>query len=156
MPSSWNARRHMRHGLVAAVIVTLVAAYVLARVPHVPRAPLAISREFVELIQAGALADAYRLTSQGAEVGSTLGAFEANIRHELSIEAFPADRSFVLIGTHGGVQTYGNRLRRWLVGRKVDPDQVSVDYDFGPPFEVRLKSDEAGNWQITYFQSHAM
>ena len=143
MPSLWNARRDKLHGLIAAVIVTALAAFALARVPYVPREPLAISREFVERIQAGDLADAYRLTNQGADVGRTPDAFEANVRHEL-------------IGAHGAFQSYGNRLRRWIAGRKVNPDQVSVDYYFGPPLEVRLTSDDAGNWRIIYFQSHAM
>ena len=156
MPSLWNARRDMLHGLIAAVAVTALAAFALARVPYVPSEPLAISREFVERIQAGDLADAYRLTNQGADVGRTPDAFEANVRHELGVEAFPVDRSITLIGAHGAFQSYGNRLRRWIAGRKVDPDQVSVDYYFGPPLEVRLTSDDAGNWRIIYFQSHAM
>src|SRR5262249_11383551 len=88
MPSLLNVRQHMLHGLIAAVIVTALAAFALARVPYVPREPLAISREFVELIQAGDLTDAYRLTNHGAEVGRTLDAFEANIRHQLGVEAF--------------------------------------------------------------------
>jgi hypothetical protein len=156
MPSLLKVRQHILHGLIAAVIVTALAAFALARVPYVPREPLAISREFVELIQAGDLTDAYRLTNHGAEVGRTLDAFEANIRHQLGIEAFPLDRSIALIGTHGGSQSYGNRPRRWIAGRKVDPDQVTVGYDFGLPFEISLTSDDAGNWRIAYFQSHAM
>jgi hypothetical protein len=42
------------------------------------------------------------------------------------------------------------------MGRKVDPDQVSVDYYVGMPFEVRLRSDDAGKWRITFIQSHAI
>ena len=107
--------------LIAAVIVTALAAFGLARVPYVPREPLAVSREFVERIQAGDLADAYRLTNQGADVGRTPDAFEANVRHELGIEAFPVDRSITLIGAHGAFQSYGNRLRRC---KRIDPGAV--------------------------------
>jgi hypothetical protein len=42
------------------------------------------------------------------------------------------------------------------MGRKIDPEQVALDYIFGPPFEIRLASDERGNWKIISFQSHAI
>jgi hypothetical protein len=146
----------MRYGLAAIVIVTTGTAYALAHLSYVSRAPLEISRNFLDLIQAGDLAGAYLLTNQGAMVGSTVAAFEGNVRHQARINVFPTNRSVKLIGIHG-FQSYGNRLRRWIMGRKIDPDQVSVDYFFGPhPFEVRLRSNDRGGWLITFFQSHAM
>jgi len=157
---SWNRTTAVLPRLAAAVvtaaIVTTGAVYALVTSSYVPRAPLEISRNFIDLIQAGDLGGAYLLTDQGAAVGSTLSAFEANIRRQLRIDVFPTDRPVELIGTRGGFQSYGNRLRRWILGRKIDPDQVNLDYFFGPPFEIRLRSNEIGEWRITFFQSHAM
>jgi hypothetical protein len=116
--------------------------------------PLEISRNFIDRVQAGDLDGAYMLTSREASVGSSFAGFEASIRRQMGIDAFPAERPVELIGTRG-FQSYGNRLRRWITGRKIDPDQVSVDYFIGLPFEVRLKSNDKGEWRVTYFQSHA-
>jgi hypothetical protein len=146
----------VRYGLAAAVILAIGAAYFLTRLRHQPDEPLQISRNFVDLVQAGDLDAAYRLTDRGTSVGSTPAAFEVNIRRQLGIDAFPTHRPVALIGARGGDQSCGNRLRRWIMGRKIDPDQVSVDYVAGPPFEVRLRSDGVGGWRITFFQSHAM
>jgi hypothetical protein len=153
---SQKCAKAVYYGLAAVVIVATGTAYALAHLSYVPRAPLEISRNFVDLIQAGDLGGAYLLTNQKATVGSTLEAFESNIRHQLAIGAFPINRPVKLIGTQNGFQSYGNRLRRWIMGRKIDPDQVSVDYFIGLPFEVRLRSNDTGEWRITYFQSHAM
>jgi hypothetical protein len=142
------------YALVSIVIATTGAALALAHLSYVPRAPIEISRNFVDLIQAGDLGGAYVLTNQKAAVGRSLAAFEANIRHQLAVGESPTNRPIKLIGTHS-FQSYGNRLRRWLMGRKIDPDQVSVDYFIGLPFEVRLRSNDTGEWRITYFQSHA-
>jgi hypothetical protein len=154
----WRQKRAkaVLFGLVAAIVVTGGAAALLARWNYVPPEAMKISRSFVDCIRMGDLRGAYLLTNQGVSVGTTLAAFEGNIRQQLRIDAFPVHRSVELIGTRGGAQSYGNRLRRWIMGRKVDPDQVIVDYFFGPPFEIRLASDERGTWQITLFQSHAM
>jgi hypothetical protein len=142
------------YGLVAIVIVTTGAAYALAHLSYVPLPPIEISKNFIDLIQAGNLDDAYLLTNQEVSVGSSFAAFEANIRYQMAIDAFPTNRPVKLIGTHS-FQTYGNWLRRSIMGRKIDPDQVSVDYFIGLPFEVRLRSNDKGEWRITYFQSHA-
>jgi len=58
-------------------------------------------------------------------------------------------------GVKGGFQTYGNRLRRWLAGRKVDPDRIGLEFEAGPPLEIRMVSSPDGKWRVTYFQTHA-
>jgi hypothetical protein len=153
---SWKFVKAASYGLLAILIVTTGAAYVLAHSRYVSRAPIDLSRNFIALIEAGDLGGAYLLTDQKADVGSTVADFEANIRYQLAIDVFPANRPIELIGTQGGFQSYGNRLRRWVTGRKTDPDQVNVDYFVGLPFEVSLRSNDRGEWRITYFQSHAM
>ena len=130
--------------------------YLLSRSNCLPDAPLAISRNFIDLVRAGEFDRAYQLTDRRISVGSTLAAFEAKIRGQLPIDIFPTSPAAELIGSRRGFQSCGNRLRRWVSGRKIDPDTMSFDYLFGVPFEVRLASDDHGQWRISYFQSHAM
>jgi hypothetical protein len=142
--------------LVAIIMTATGSGYVLSRSNCLPDAPLAISRNFIDLVRAGEFDRAYQLTDRRISVGRTLAAFEARIRNQLGIDAFPASPAAELIGSRNGFQSCGNRLRRWVSGRKIDPDTMSFDYLFGVPFEVRLASDDHGQWRISYFQSHAM
>ena len=142
-------------GLVLITLAVAGAGYGLSRFRCSPGAPWTISRNFIDLIQAGKIADAYALTDRRRSVGPDLAAFDANIRHQLAIDAFPTHRNVEIGGNSTGFQSCGNRLRRWIRGRKVDPDQISIDYDVGLPFEIRLTSDDNGHWRIIFFQSHA-
>jgi hypothetical protein len=150
-----------RIGQLALVLVLIIlsatgSGYVLSRSNCLPDAPLAISRNFIDLVRAGELDRAYQLTDQRSSVGRTLATFEARIRGQLPIEPLPTRPAAELIGNRSGFQSCGNRLRRWVSGRKIDPDIMSFDYVVGVPFEVRLSSDDQGRWRISYFQSHAM
>lgn len=52
-------------------------------------------------------------------------------------------------------QSCGNRWSRRLRG-KVEMDTISLDFLVqGHPFEVRLRSDQDGEWTVIYFQIHA-
>ncbi len=142
--------------LVAITMSATGSGYLLSRSNCLPDAPLAISRNFIDLVRAGELDRAYQLTDRRISVGSTLTAFEAKIRNQLHIDTFSTSLAAELVGSRSGFQSCGNRLRRWVSGRKIDPDIVSFDYVFTAPFEVRLTSDDQGQWRISYFQSHAM
>jgi hypothetical protein len=142
--------------LVAITMSATGAGYVLSRSNCLPDAPLAISRNFIDLVRAGEFDRAYQLTDRRIAVGRTLAAFEAKIRGQLNIDTSPTSPAAELIGSRGGFQSCGNRLRRWVSGRKINPDIMSFDYVFGAPFEVRLTSDDQGQWRISYFQGHAM
>jgi hypothetical protein len=139
---------------VLGILLAIGAGYVLSHWRYVPPEPLAISQTFIDLVQAGDLSAAYLLTDQRGGVGATFAAFDANIRHQLGIDSLPSHRPTQMIGVVSGPQTYGNRVRRWLLGRELDPDQISIDYWVGLPFEIRLAIYE-GNWRIVFFQSHA-
>jgi hypothetical protein len=141
------------------ILITMSAigsGYVLSRSNCLPDAPLAISRNFIDLVRAGELDRAYQLTDRRSSAGRTLAAFEARIRGQLPGDTFSTSPAAELIGRRSGFQSCGNRLRRSVSGRKIDPDIMSFDYVFGVPFEVRLTSDDQGQWRISYFQSHAM
>ncbi|HUH84857.1 MAG TPA: hypothetical protein VLX85_09605, partial [Stellaceae bacterium] len=90
------------------VVLALVAGYLLSRWLYLPPEPLAISRHFIDLVQAGDLSEAYLLTTQRGFVGATPAEFEARIRHELGIDSFPIHRPVEMIGVTSGPRTYGN------------------------------------------------
>jgi hypothetical protein len=156
MSLNWRRIGRLSLFLVPIIIMSVTASgYVLSRTNCVPDAPLAISRNFIDLVRAGELDRAYQLTDRRISVGRTLAAFEARIRGQLHIDTSPTSPAAELIGSRSGFQSCGNRLRRWVSGRKIDPDITSFDYFFGAPFEVRLTSDDQGQWRISYFQGHA-
>ena len=120
---------------------------------YVPPDAITLSERFLSLIKAGNLAEAYSLTTQDALPGRTLEQFESNVHRRVAVDALTSTVEWR--GVRGGFQTYGNRLRRWLAGRKLDPDSIGLEFEAGPPVEVRVISLPDGKWRITYFQTHA-
>ena len=120
---------------------------------YVPPDAIAVAERFVSLIKAGNFAEAYSLTTQDALPGRTLEQFEANVQRRVAVDALKPTVKWR--GVKGGFQTYGNRLRRWLAGRKVDPDSIGLEFEAGPPLEIRMVSSPDGKWRVTYFQTHA-
>ena len=54
------------------------------------------------------------------------------------------------------LQSYGNRLRRWLEGREADPQEMWLEFSIdGMPFEVREARRDGGAWKVDFFQAHA-
>ena len=120
---------------------------------YVPPEAIASAERFLSLIKAGNFAEAYSLTTQDALSGRTLEQFESNVHRRVDVDALTSTVAWR--GVRGGFQTYGNRLRRWLGGRKVDPDSMGLEFDAGTPVEVRVVSSPDGKWRVTYFQTHA-
>jgi hypothetical protein len=120
---------------------------------YVPPDAVALAERFLSLIKAGNFTEAYSLTTQDALPGRTLEQFESNVHHRVAIDALTSTVEWR--GVKGGFQTYGNRLRRWLAGRKIDPDTIGLEFQAGTPIEIRLISSPDGKWRVTYFQTHA-
>jgi hypothetical protein len=120
---------------------------------YVPPDAITLSEHFLSLVKAGNLAEAYSLTTQDALPGRTLEQFESNVHRRVAVDALTSTVEWR--GVKGGFQTYGNRLRRWLAGRKLDPDSIGLEFEAGPPVEVRVISSPDGKWRVTYFQTHA-
>lgn len=142
--------------LVFALLVLCVlgvAAYWGLHQRYVPPDAIAAGERFLSLVKAGNFAEAYSLTTQDALPGRTLEQFEFNLRHRVAVDALPAKAEWR--GVRGGFQTYGNRLRRLLAGRKLDPDIIGLEFEAGSPVEIRLQSSPDGKWRVTYFQTHA-
>jgi hypothetical protein len=122
---------------------------------YVPSEAIEMSRRFISLLESGNLREAYALTTQDGFSGSTFEAFETRTRNRIDQVVLAAHPPIQWVGERGGFQTYGNRLRRWLAGRKLDPELLSLEFTVGAPFEVRLVSVGEGKWRIRYFQTHA-
>ena len=122
---------------------------------YVPPDAIALAERFLSLIKAGNLTEAYSLTTQDALPGSTLEQFESNVEHRMG--GLNEKVSIEWRGRRSGYQTYGNRLRRWLAGRKLDEDRISLEFELGGqvPLEIRVVSLPDGRWRVTYFQTHA-
>jgi hypothetical protein len=75
-----------------AVIAMASTMYAVPRLSYVPRVPLQVFRNFVDLIQAGDVSRGLSADGPKSMVGSTLAAFETNIPHQLGVDAFPTNR----------------------------------------------------------------
>ena len=122
---------------------------------YVPPEAIEVSRRFISLIESGNLREAYALTTQDSLSGPTFESFQVKTKNRINETVFAARPPIQWEGVRNGFQTYGNRLRRWLAGRKLDPDTLSLEFTVGAPFEVRLVSGGDGKWKISYFQTHA-
>lgn len=122
---------------------------------YVPPEAVASAQRFLALVKAGNFAEAYSLTTQDAMSGRTEEQFEANVRGRIGTVLGNENSVAEWRGVRNGFQTYGNRLRRWLAGRKIDPDGVSLEFNVPAPLEIRLVSLPEGKWKISYFQVHA-
>jgi hypothetical protein len=120
---------------------------------YVPPDAIALAERFLSLIKAGNFSEAYSLTTQDALPGRTLEQFESNVHRRVAVDALTPTVKWR--GVKGGFQTYGNRLRRWLAGRKLDPDSIGLEFEAGPPLEIRVVSSPDGKWRVTYFQTRA-
>jgi hypothetical protein len=115
-----------------------------------------LAERFLSLIKAGNFPDAYSLTTQDAMSGKTLEQFQSNVRHRVAVDSLVQKQTIEWRGVHGGFQTYGNRLRRWLAGRKINPDMIGLEFNAGGlPVEVRVVSSPEGKWRVSYFQTTA-
>jgi hypothetical protein len=122
---------------------------------YVPREAIETSQRFISLIESGDLQEAYAMTTQDALSGSSFEAFSAKARNRIAQTVFVNRPPIQWEGVRYGFQTYGNRLRRWLAGRKLEPDSISLEFTVGAPLEVRLVSSADGKWKVSYFQTHA-
>jgi hypothetical protein len=141
--------------LLGAVIATGTFAFWGLHQRYIPPEAVDTSRRFISLIETGNLREAYALTTQDDLSGATFEAFETRTKNRIDQIVFVAHPPIQWLGERGSFQTYGNRLRRWLAGRKLDPNLLNLEFTVGTRFEVRLVSAGEGKWKISYFQTHA-
>jgi hypothetical protein len=150
---------HSKTLLLFLLLTVVIAAGTIAfwglHQQYIPPEAVETSRRFISLIESGNLREAYALTTQDDLSGATFEAFETRTKNRIDQTVFAAHPPIQWVGERGGFQTYGNRLRRWLAGRKLDPNLLSLEFTVGTPFEIRLVSAGEGKWKISYFRTHA-
>jgi hypothetical protein len=112
-----------------------------------PQDAITQAEVFVFLLKTEKFDEAFDLTLKNELTGRTLAAFEA-----------VAKRQFCALDkttTTFPFQSNGNRWRRWLQGRVVDPLEVTVEFTGSCLFSVTLHNLSPRNWKIYFFQSHA-
>lgn len=102
---------------------------------------------------------AFQLTVKNTDVGETLPAFAANAQKEFGFTHASATGFSFGAPTISPLQTFGNRLRRWYEGRKVDEREVDADYKIKTetthvPVRIHFVYQSDGTWKITRFQAH--
>jgi hypothetical protein len=122
---------------------------------YVPPEAIATAERFLSLVKAWNFTEAYSLTTQDAMSGRTQEQFEANVHRRIGSVLSNENSTAEWRGVRNGFQTYGNRLRRWLAGRKIDPDSLSLEFSVPSPLEIRLVLSPEGKWKVSYFQVHA-
>ncbi len=145
------------------VIIGLISSAILfwfLKQEYRPAIVVRTADQFITFLQNGELEKAYELTLKTAVIGKDLEDFKKNVDRQWRLNASEIERREINYVSTG--QTYGNRLRRWFYGRKVDVDQISVDYTIHAKpgqglmlFEVRFFRTGESIWKISYFQSHA-
>jgi hypothetical protein len=131
-----------------------VSAFFAVRCTYVPESAVAKTEKFVSLVRHEKFEEAYSLVGRTAETGTDFSSFMKKISVDLPM--CKSDEKLVLRYVHPA-QTYGNRIRRRLNGRRVDMERINLDYLLCGeiPFRVTLSSDAGGNWTIVNFQVHA-
>ncbi len=138
-----------------AACIFLISFYTLKNIQYVPVKAVSISRNFLNLMKAGQLEQAYSLTERNAIIGTSFSQFQNKVYKEWTRHG-GRENCDVEIDRIFPKQSYGNRLSRYLNRKKVEPDWLYVNYHAGGmPFGIKLISDSNGNWEIVNFESHA-
>lgn len=150
------------------VLILGLGMYALQQ-PHTPREQLAIAVRFIEAVRRHDFSTAYGMTTGGVLVGVTMSDFQRLIEREGLGRVATDSHVEMRLNRIAPFQSYGNRLRRFLTWREVDPDSYRIDHVLTVsgaqpqilpsqilPFEVRLIRGKDHLWRIDFFQVHAM
>ena len=131
---------------------TLGVGLFLRLVPARPETAIRTAQSFVDCLHSHELEQAYRLTTRQSEAGRSFGEFQNVVRQQWP-GAPPVSVRF--LGVHPS-QSYGNRLRRWVNGQEIDPQDLWLEFSVdGMPFQVREARVGGGEWKVRSFQAHA-
>lgn len=131
----------------ALLLLSLFGTYHWLKAGYTQIKPRRIAHEFHQLLKSGNFQDAHQLTVKSGFVGRTPAELATIAkRHCLNADHFAYTFPF---------QSNGNRLRRWILGKEVEMDDVSVEFDGPCLLEIRIHHMDDGAWKISYFASHA-
>ena len=124
----------------------------LRLVPARPETAIQTAQSFVDCLRSHELEQAYQLTTRQSEADRSFAEFQGIVRQQWP-GAPPVSVRF--LAAHPS-QSYGNRLRRWVHGQEVDPQELWLEFSVdGMPFQVREARVGGGEWKVSYFQAHA-
>ena len=124
----------------------------LRLVPARPEMAIRTAQSFVDCLRSNQLEQAYRLTTRQSEVSRSFGEFQSIVRQQWPGAPLVSVR---FLTAHPS-QSYGNRLRHWVHGQEVDPQELWLEFSVdGMPFQVREARVCGGGWKVSSFQAHA-
>jgi len=148
-------KKYIFIGLLVFIGVISISFYALRNIQHEPVTAMSTSREFLNLMMADKLEQAYSLTNKNTIVGTTVEDFKRKVYKEWTRHGGNPGCKITL-GNIFPKQSWGNRLRRYLKGGTGEMNWIYVNYYVCRiPFGITLKSDHNGDWRVTNFQSHA-
>ena len=131
------------------VLATAAFGVILIREPHWPGEAVQAASTYVRALQDGDDIRALSLTGLAGMAGER---FAAESHRQLCAHA-----PMKAVSTHPP-QTVGNRWRRWLAGRPIEQDLITVrleNLDAPCLLSVSLRPGPEGGWRVVAFQSTA-
>ena len=142
----------MRRLITSLVFLLLggLVGYVWLKAPYANAAARQVAAEFLHLLQAQKIEQAYAMTlrRQGL-AGRDLAEFQRVVERQLCTR-----QALDLIWLHP-TQSNGNRLRRRLLGREVEMPSVTARFEGACLISIELRRDREGGWRVFNFQSTA-
>lgn len=132
---------------IVAVALLAAGGFFWLKAEHRPEEAIAQAQNFINFVQENKLEEAYQLTLQNQLVGKTVGDFSVNVKNQIC--------SLNKQTTTFPFQSNGNRMRKWLRGRPIEPPEITVEFTGSCLFGVTLRYVEGGLWIVYFFQSHA-
>jgi hypothetical protein len=133
--------------MVFAIALLAVGGFVWLKAEHRQLEAISQAQKFVDLVQTKKLNEAYQMTLKNELVGKMDVDFATIVQRQIcrldkQTTTFP-------------FQSNGNRMRRWLSGRPIEPPEVTVEFEGSCLFGVTMRFVESGVWKVYHFQSHA-
>ena len=139
-----------RFALLFTLMLAIAASGVIVvREPHWPVEAVQVASAYVRALQDGDDTRALALTGLA---GTAAKRFAAESHHQLCAHA-----SMTAVSTHPP-QTVGNRWRRWLAGRPIEQDVITVRMEnLHVPclLSVSLRPGPDGGWRVVAFHRTA-
>ena len=139
-----------RMGVTLTMLVAAAAfAVIVAREPHWPTEAVRVASTYVHALQND---DDIRALAMTGLSGSVRDRFALDSHRQLC-----ARTPMTVVSTHPP-QTVGNRWRRWLSDRPIEPDVITVrleNRDVPCLLAVSVRPRPQGGWQVSGFQSTA-
>jgi hypothetical protein len=137
----------LRLATIFAITLLSCGGFFWLKAEHRPQQAIDQAQTFVNLLQLNKLEDAYQLTLKNELVGKTDADFATLVKQQMcGVNKHTTTFPF---------QSNGNRMRRWIAGRPIEPSDITVEFTGSCLFGVTLRYVAGGMWKVYFFQSHA-